>query len=56
MKSYKSKINTSFYDNEIRKEGSHCISLSAILIDSVFKTIIHRCFQKNANTSSKKKR
>ena len=49
MKSYKDKINTNFRDNEIRKEGSHCISPSAILIDFVFKTIIHRYFQKNAN-------
>ena len=38
IKSYKGKINTSFHNNKIPKESSHCICLSVILIGSVFKT------------------
>ena len=34
---YNNKINTNFHDNEIPKEYSHCVCLSVILIDSVFK-------------------
>ena len=33
----KNKINTNFHDNGVTKGGSHCVCLSAILIDSVFK-------------------
>lgn len=32
IRSYKSRINTNFHDNEMSKEGLHCISLSVILI------------------------
>ena len=35
IRSYESRINTNFHDNEMSKEGFHCISLSVILI--VFK-------------------
>ena len=37
-KSYDGKINTNFHNNEIPKEGSQCIYLSVILIDSGFRT------------------
>ena len=37
IKSYKRKINTNFCNNKISKEGSQCISLSAFLIDSVYR-------------------
>ena len=33
--SYEGKISTNFHDDGIPKEGSHCIGLSVILIDSV---------------------
>ena len=32
------KINTNFHNNKIPKEGSQCICLSVVLIDSVFRT------------------
>ena len=38
MKSYNGKINTNFHNNKIPKEGSQCICLSVILINSVFRT------------------
>ena len=38
IKSYNGKINTNFHSNKILKESSQFICLSAILIDSVFKT------------------
>ena len=38
IKSYNGKINTNFHNNIIPKEGSHCICLSVVLIDSVFRT------------------
>ena len=37
-KSYNRKINTNFHNMKIPKEGSQCICLSLILIDSVFRT------------------
>ena len=37
VKSYDGKINTNFRNDKMPKEGSHCICLSVILIDSVFK-------------------
>ena len=37
IKSYNGKINTNFYNNEIPKEGSQCIWLSAILVYSVYR-------------------
>ena len=38
MKPYNGKTGTKFHDNKIPKERSHCICLSVILIDSVFRT------------------
>ena len=38
IKSYNWKINTSFHNNKILKNGSQCICLSVILIDSVLRT------------------
>ena len=38
IKSYNAKINTNFHNNKIPKESSHCICLSVILINSVFRT------------------
>ena len=38
IKSYKGKINTNFHNNKLPKEGSQCICLSVILINSVFRT------------------
>ena len=38
MKSDSGKINTTFYNNKIPKEGSQFISSSVILIDSVLRT------------------
>ena len=37
IKSYNGKINTNFHNNKIPKEGSKCICLPVILIDSVYK-------------------
>ena len=37
IKSYNEKINTNVHNNEILKEGSHCICLLVILIDSVYR-------------------
>ena len=37
IKSYKIKINTNFHNNKIPKEGSQCICMSVILINSVFR-------------------
>ena len=37
IKSYDEKIGTNFYDNKIPKEGSQCICLSVILVDSIFR-------------------
>ena len=38
LRSYNGKINVNFYNNKITKEESQCISLSVILIYSVFRT------------------
>ena len=38
IKSYNGKINTSFHNNKIPKEGSQFVCLSIILIDSVSRT------------------
>ena len=35
IKSYNGKINTNFHNNKIPREGSQCICLTVILIDSV---------------------
>ena len=59
IKSYNGKINTNFLNNKMPKEGSRCICLSVILINSVFRTgkiIIPMCLQKNVNILLKKKR
>ena len=37
-KSYNGKNNANFHNNEVSKEGSPCICLSVIFIDSVFRT------------------
>ena len=37
IKLYEGKINKNFHNNRMPKEGSHCISISVILINSVFK-------------------
>ena len=37
IKSCYDKINANFHDKEIPKEGFHCVCLSLILMDSVFK-------------------
>ena len=37
-KSYNGKINTTFHNNKVPREGSQFISLSVILIDSIFRT------------------
>ena len=37
IKSYEANINTNFHNDKKSKEGFHCICLSVILIDSVFK-------------------
>ena len=37
IKSYNGKINANFDNNKMPKEGSQCICLSVILIDSVYK-------------------
>ena len=37
IKSYNGKINTSFHNNKIPKEGSQLICLSVILIDSFLR-------------------
>ena len=59
IKSYGDKINTNFHENRIPKESSHCVCLSVILTDSVFKTDKNHyspVFLKNINIVSKKKR
>ena len=38
IKYYDRKINTTFHDDKLPKEGSQCICLSVILIDSLFRT------------------
>ena len=38
IKSYNGKIITNFHNNKIPKEGSQCICLSVLLIDSGFRT------------------
>ena len=37
IKSYEEKVNTNFHKDKVPIEGSHCISLSMVLIDSVLK-------------------
>ena len=36
-KLFEEKVNTNFQNDKMPKEGSHCICLSVVLIDSVFK-------------------
>ena len=38
IKLYEGKINSNFYNDKIPKEGSKCVCLSVILIDSVYTT------------------
>ena len=35
---YNGKISTNFHSNKIRRQGSQCVYLSVILIDSVSRT------------------
>ena len=37
LKSYGSKINKNFRGDKVPKEGSRCVCMSVIVIDSVFK-------------------
>ena len=37
VKSCEDKLNTDFHDDELPRKGPHCICLSLILIDSVYK-------------------
>ena len=37
VRPYEGKINTKFHDNGMPKESFHCICLSLIFVDSVFK-------------------
>ena len=37
IKAYEAKINIIFHNNKVPIEVSHCICLSKVLIDSVFK-------------------
>ena len=37
VKSYEAKTNTNFHNDKKSKESFHCICLSVILIDSVFR-------------------
>ena len=38
IKSYQGKIDTNFHSDKIQKQGSQCICLSVIFIDSVYRT------------------
>ena len=38
IKPYQGKINTNFHSDKIQKQGSQCICLSVIFIDSVYRT------------------
>ena len=38
IKSYERKVNINFHNGKMPKEGSHCVCLSVVLIESVFKT------------------
>ena len=40
IESYMGKINTNFHNKEILKEGSQCICLSVILVDSVQQKLL----------------
>ena len=44
IKSYEGKANTNFHNDKIPEEGYHCICLSVILIDSVFKNCYPQLF------------
>ena len=55
MKSYEDKINTSLHHDGTLKESSHCIYLSVIVIDSIFK-ISNNCFQKESKYIIKEKK
>ena len=54
IKFFKVKINTKFHNNRLPNEGSQCICLSEILIDSVYrkdKTITLKSLLKNVYMS-----
>ena len=49
VKSYEDKISTNFHSDKIPKEGSQCICLSVILIDTIYrtgKTVNLKCFRR----------
>ena len=48
-------MNTIVHNNKISKEGSPCICLQVILIDSILNYYT-QCFQKNVNFLLKKKK
>lgn len=53
IKSFEEKLNTNFHDDKMPKESSHCICLSVIFIDSVFKIgekYFSQVFWNNVNT------
>ena len=45
IKSYEGKIREKFFGDKIAKEGSQCICLSIILINSIFRTGKNYCSQ-----------
>ena len=45
IRSYEGKTNAIFHNARMPKEGSHCICLSVILIESDFKTGKNYCLQ-----------
>ena len=57
IKTYNGKINMSFHNNKIPREGSQFICLSVILIDSAFRAGKNypQVFYKNVNMLLKKK-
>ena len=58
VQSYNGNFNTNFHNNKRPKEGSQCVCLSVILIDSIFitgKTYYPQVFLENVNMLLKKK-
>ena len=64
IKTYNGKINTNFHNCKIPEEGSQCICLSVILIDSVFRTsnnyylqvFLEECKHRKKDEKEKRKR
>ena len=53
LESYNENSNTEFHNKIMPKDGSHCIYLLVVLLDSVSFHLM--CFKKNTNSLSKKK-